>query len=136
MPPADRQRILLWKAGRSGVKPLLDVDVPAKLFDYRRKPLIMDGSTTNAIWAYLDSREYVADRIHRERTVAVTLQDVRQLFLREYSGWKSSRLDGEQVYRTPARGRSDSKDASWVLVSVDLVDDMQPSLTIHDSLRT
>lgn len=118
MPHADRQRILIWKAGRKGVKPLLDVDVPAKLFDFRRKPRSIDGSTTNALWAYLDSREYVADRVHRERTVAVTLQDVQRLSLREFSGWKSSRLDGGQVYRTPARGRSDSKDASWVLVSL------------------
>jgi hypothetical protein len=131
MPPADRRRILMWKAGRRGVKPLLDEEIPAKLFDFHRKPGNLDGSTTNALWAYLYSREYVPDRVHSEIAVEVTLRDVQSLYLREYSGWKSSRLDGGQVYRAPAKGRSESKDASWVLVSFrDLL-----TRKISDSLR-
>lgn len=117
MPNCESNRILRWKAGRKGLRTPFDEEVPARLFDLRRNPVVMDGSTTNALWAYLDAREYIADRVHRKRVVSVTLSDVRQLSVREYSGWRSSRADGSQVYRTPAKGRSDTKDASWVIVS-------------------
>lgn len=117
MTVAEQDLIMEWKAGRKGAKPLLDEEAPAKLFDIVTPPTAITLDVLNALWAFLDACQYVPDRVHIHREMAVTHAEVKALYFIQYAGWSLSRATGKQVFRTGRKKLADTKDASWAMVS-------------------